>query len=234
MEPSHMASYLVRELERRMNLAGLKPRSLSIKAGLNPTAVRDILEATKSKSPKNDTLQKLAAVLACSVADLTEENPPPIPSQPPASSEEQDAPSTAMQPLPFPVDKPDVAVWASVEAGEDGAMILTSDPIDFIRRSERMQGVKGPFAFYVIGGSMSPAIRHGDQVVINPTVPPGPGDDCVFIFDNVDGTMIGLVKCLLRSTAEHWHVRQYDPPRDFTLSKKKWRRALRVAEVRRG
>src|SRR5207253_4493927 len=46
-----------------------------------------------------------------------------------------------------------VPVWASAEAGSDGAMVLVNDPIDYIRRSERMQGVKNPFAFYVIGAS---------------------------------------------------------------------------------
>ena len=39
---------------------------------------------------------------------------------------------------------------------------------------------------------------------------------------------------LLRQTADHWHVLQYDPRRDFDLPKKKWPRAHVVAEIRRG
>ena len=49
-----------------------------------------------------------------------------------------------LQPLPTPDGKPDVPVWASAEAGQAGAMVLTSEPIDYIRRSERMQGVRNP------------------------------------------------------------------------------------------
>jgi len=129
---------------------------------------------------------------------------------------------------------PDVPVWASAEAGSDGAMVLVNDPIDYIRRSERMQGVKNPFAFYVIGASMSPAIEHGDQVVVNPVVPVRPGADCVFIHEDADGAMHALVKRLLRISADHWRVRQYNPPRDFDLPKKKWGKALVITEKRYG
>lgn len=131
-------------------------------------------------------------------------------------------------------ERADVPVWASAEAGSDGAILLTSEPIDYIRRSERMQGVKNPFAFYVIGSSMSPAIEHGDQVVVNPTIPVRPGTDCVFVHDDGNGTMRALVKRLLKTAADHWRVRQYNPPRDFDLPKKKWPRALMITEKRYG
>ncbi|MBS0540983.1 MAG: LexA family transcriptional regulator [Proteobacteria bacterium] len=142
----------------------------------------------------------------------------------------------AIQPLPVLAgDRADVPVWASAEAGSgDGAMVLTSEPIDYIRRSERMQGVRNPFAFYVIGTSMSPAIEHGDQVVVNPTLPVRAGGDCVFVQDDGNGNMTALVKRLLKSTADHWRVRQFNPPKDFDLPKKKWAKALAITEKRYG
>jgi phage repressor protein C with HTH and peptisase S24 domain len=140
----------------------------------------------------------------------------------------------AIQRVEADAGRPDVPVWASAEAGQDGAMVLVNDPIDYIRRSERMQGVKNPFAFYVIGTSMSPAIEHGDQVVVNPVVPVRSGADCVFLHEDGSGTMLALVKRLLRQSAEHWRVRQFNPPRDFDLSKKKWSRALVITEKRYG
>ena len=138
------------------------------------------------------------------------------------------------EPAPAPAERPDVPVWASAEAGIDGAMVLTSGPIDFIRRSERMQGVRNPFAFYVIGSSMSPAIEHGDQVVVNPAVPVRTGADCVFVHDDGGGTMLALVKRLLRTTTDAWRVRQFNPERDFELPKKKWSRAMVITEKRYG
>lgn len=80
--------------------------------------------------------------------------------------------------VPQASGRPDLPVWAAAQAGDDGAIVLTPDPIDHIHRSERMLGVRNPFAFYVIGSSMSPAIEHGDQVVINPSIPVRVGREC--------------------------------------------------------
>lgn len=143
-------------------------------------------------------------------------------------------PRTSMSPVPTPPGRPDIPVWASAEAGSDGAMVLVNDPIDWIRRSERMQGVKAPFAFYVIGQSMSPAIEHGDQVVINPSLLPQPGKDHVFLQTQEDGTILALVKRLLRVGATAWKVRQFNPEKDFDLPKSKWSKALMITEKRVG
>ncbi len=63
--------------------------------------------------------------------------------------------------------QPDIPVWAAAQAGEDGALILVPDPVDYIFRSERMRGVRNPFAFQIVGSSMSPRPRTrrpgGDQ-----------------------------------------------------------------------
>lgn len=130
-------------------------------------------------------------------------------------------------------DRGDIPVWASVAAGdEDGTMLLTDSPIDYIRRSETMVGVANPFAFYIVGDSMLERFAQGDQAVVNPSLPLRPGDDCIFITQAADGAMFGLVKRLLRASADHWRVRQLNPRRDFDLSKKKWSRAYRIAETR--
>ena len=144
------------------------------------------------------------------------------------------APSAVMSPVPIPPGRPDIPVWASAEAGSDGAMVLVNDPIDWIRRSERMNGVKGPFAFFVIGESMSPAIEHGDQVVVNPSLLPTAGKDHVFLQTQEDGTILALVKRLLRAGATSWKVRQFNPPKDFDLPKAKWAKALMITEKRMG
>lgn len=139
------------------------------------------------------------------------------------------APPTAVTPGPVA----DIPVWASVAAGDgDGEMILTSEPIDFIRRSERTANVRDPFAFHVVGDSMLERLAQGDQVVINPAMPLLPMTDCVFIHQGEDGMIYGLVKRLVRATGDTWKVRQLNPSKDFELSRRKWARAYRVAEIR--
>jgi transcriptional regulator with XRE-family HTH domain len=152
---------------------------------------------------------------------------------PPAAVDGSPSPTRLLRESPT-AGRPDIPVWASAEAGHDGAMVLVNDPIDYIRRSERMLGVRHPFAFYVIGTSMSPAIEHGDQVVIHPGMPPQPGRDHVFLQQQPDGTMLALVKRLVRPTTTAWKVRQFNPARDFELPRSKWSKALMITEKRMG
>jgi len=58
------------ELRRRMVAQGSNQKSLARKAGLNETAVRDILKG-RSRSPRIDTLEALARALSCTVHELT-------------------------------------------------------------------------------------------------------------------------------------------------------------------
>jgi transcriptional regulator with XRE-family HTH domain len=56
-------------LTARRKEANLSARQLSAKAGLNESAVKDI-ESGKSRHPREDTIQRLAYALNCSVGDL--------------------------------------------------------------------------------------------------------------------------------------------------------------------
>jgi transcriptional regulator with XRE-family HTH domain len=62
----------VRNLRTLMEERGFNPRSLSLKAGLNATAVRDMLEG-RSRFPRYDTAQALAAALDTTPAMLMSE-----------------------------------------------------------------------------------------------------------------------------------------------------------------
>lgn len=145
------------------------------------------------------------------------------------------APTRVRQPsTPAPIlNTADIPVWASVAAGNgEGEMILTDTPIDFIRRSDHIAHAVDPFAFYIVGDSMEERFYQGDQVVVNRSLPLRPGDDCVFISQGLDGQLRGLVKRLMRSTADSWKVRQLNPRRDFDLPKRAWSKAYRIVEIR--
>ncbi len=59
----------VRNLRRLMEEQGLNPRKLSLRAGLNATAVRDMIEG-RSRFPRYDTVQALADALNTTPAFL--------------------------------------------------------------------------------------------------------------------------------------------------------------------
>lgn len=62
-------SRLVNNIEKRMRQAGFTQKSLALKAGLNETAVRDILKG-RSKDPQYSTLNAIARTLKCTIEDL--------------------------------------------------------------------------------------------------------------------------------------------------------------------
>ncbi len=75
----------------------------------------------------------------------------------------------------------------------------------------------------ITGDSMSPRIKSGDTVLVNPHIPKRAGDTCIFRrHDDDDGTVHAVVKELLHEGSELWKVRQYNPKRDFTLKKSEW------------
>lgn len=65
---------LVQNLTRLMKEKDFNQKSLALAAGLNETAVRDILKG-KSLNPRLDTLQRLAAALRCHIWDITGDAP---------------------------------------------------------------------------------------------------------------------------------------------------------------
>jgi transcriptional regulator with XRE-family HTH domain len=64
-----MIESLPQRLERLMRERGFNQKSLALKAGLNETAVRDILKG-RSRRPLHTTVMALAVALDCEVAEL--------------------------------------------------------------------------------------------------------------------------------------------------------------------
>lgn len=121
------------------------------------------------------------------------------------------------------VERADLPVYASAEGG-GGAIIITSEPIDYVRRPEPLLSVRDGYGCYVLGDSMSPAYEQGDLLLVHPGRPVRPGDDCVFVRDQSDGAQHALVKRLLRITTEKWRVRQFNPAKDFDLDRGQWQK----------
>lgn len=224
----------IKDRVRSLRPKGKTQTGLAAALGIDPSRVTEIIKG--ERQIKSSEVAPLAAYLEMTVGDVMaaiDGRPPP-----PAGTTLVELPGSGaltaspMLPVLYPPGRPDVPVWASAQAGDDGAIVLTPDPIDYIHRSDRMRGVKNPFAFYVVGTSMSPAIEHGTQVVINPSLLPLAGRDHVFIQDLPDGTMKAMVKRLVRSTERSWRVRQFNEPRDFDLSRTLWTKAYRITEKR--
>lgn len=122
--------------------------------------------------------------------------------------------------IPAPVSSPDLdlKVYASVEAGDD-TIVLSNEPVQMTRRPASLQGIISAYGVIVHGESMDPAARPGDTVLINPHLPPRPGDLCLF-FSEKDGEFRATLKEYRGQTAETWLVKRYRPrERNYSLKK---------------
>lgn len=138
---------------------------------------------------------------------------------------------SGFNPPPEILGERDLPVFASVEGG-DGALILSSEPIDHVLRPWYLKKVKDGYAVLVNGTSMEPRYEPGDMVVVNPKAARVKGKD-VILFSNAEhGVQRAIVKRYMGENAAEWFLRQFNPPEgekaDFRLFKHDWPTAVRV------
>ena len=122
----------------------------------------------------------------------------------------------------------DFPVYSAVEGGP-GEMVVSTDPIDRVPRPWVMNEVRDGYAVLVVGESMEPAFEPGDMAIINPRLPHVRNKDYIFVQgDDDNGEFRATIKRLVRHDANVWVVCQFNEPREFTLEKRLWPRALRV------
>lgn len=126
----------------------------------------------------------------------------------------------------------DLPVYGTTEAGE-GIMVMSSEPVDREDRPASLANVKGAYGAIVQGDSMSPIVRPRDVVVVNPHLPPRPGDLCVFRVQE-HGEFRSMLKEIVSNTGEAWKVRRYQPERkEFSIKKKDWPECHVVVTIHR-
>lgn len=120
---------------------------------------------------------------------------------------------------------PPLEVYSSAQGGTEGAMILSSDPVFWIPRDSRLEGIQGAYGCLVSGDSMAPAYEKDNLLLVKPGVAVNSGDDCIFLRETIDGTRYALVKRLVRYNDETWTVLQHNPSKTYGLPRKEWQKA---------
>jgi phage repressor protein C with HTH and peptisase S24 domain len=121
------------------------------------------------------------------------------------------------------VGEPDLPVFASVDAG-DGVVLVSSEPVQSVRRPDPLNTVKKGYGVIVVGESMIPVVRPGDTVLVHPHLPPKPEDVCLFIYEG-DGEFRATIKEYVGQTKDLWKVKRYHPKeQEYTLKKREWPR----------
>ena len=170
-------THLVRELQRRMALAKLSQKRLALIAGLNETAVRDIVTG-RSRHPRHDTLQKLANALDCTVVDLIDERSGP------AARTGDDADAFLIVSR-FDPDN-DLGSVASANPSNSASEVafqaswltrLTTTPVNQLAM------------LAMTGDAMEPTIHGGDSLLVDLTQW-SPGSDGIYVMRHDGGVLV--------------------------------------------
>lgn len=109
---------------------------------------------------------------------------------------------------------------------------LNGDVVDYVRRPPRLIGRNDVFAAYVQGYSVSPWREPGQLIYVESARPPRAMDYVLIELKPSNGDTMRpvLVKRLLGVTPTRVRLRQYTPPRDFEIDRRRILRIFRVLD----
>lgn len=205
-----MSKWLSHKLERRLKELGLSARAASLKAGLGPDAIRNILRG-KSANPKGRTLERLAQALDLPVTELLS----------PADSAAEETPQRAIGVKPWSdlvsngrhanTESGSIPVFATYEAG--GYLVLVrGQAIERTAPSEPVAGVGSAYAVYAPNDLLEPRCERGDLLHIHPHRPARPGKlVLVLLNQESEGGQCALLRELVSVNGQEVTLRQLNP-----------------------
>ena len=173
-----------------------------------------IVKIENGKTRKSKFFPKIAQVLELDLARID-------------PSLQADAKPANYRPPPTVFGDRDLPVYAAAEGGP-GQMVVNTDPVELVPRPWYLGNVKDGYAVLVVGDSMEPAFKAGDMAIVNPRLAYQRNTDVILVAREDEGEFVATIKHLLGWTDKEWKLRQFNPRKDFTLSRKEWPKALRV------
>lgn len=216
------------------------PQGLSLRAGLNRDAVRDILRG-KSQQASLPTLQALAKAMGGDISIFAA-----APSREEAKTSALPVPNLAVEPpnpeftgytSAFPRNVPifGTAHGADFNLEQDGVSIVIEQTemtpgeiVGYARRPPRIADNRSIYAMQVAGSSMEPKFEIGEIIYVDPKRLPSIGDYVVVqLRDDNDDVICAMVKRLARRNATTIELEQFNPQQRFSI------KMSQVAEVHR-
>jgi len=128
------------------------------------------------------------------------------------------------------VGERDLPVYGSASGGP-GQMVISYDPIEYVRRPSILLHVRGGFAMYVIGDSMNPRYYTGDMILIHPTRPPRPQDFVLVVLQNGNhdsGEFEVMVKRLIKMDESKVSLEQFNPSDSFEIPRAHVQKVMKI------
>lgn len=233
-----MAETFYERVAGRIAQLGTTDRAVSLLAtdGKNPDLVRDLSRRPNSRPRNPVTIDRLAEALETTREYLVYGRNEG--SVVPDKQTGYNAPASPPFNLPRSLPVFGTAIGAELRFDHEDPiethLIEQTEVIDWVRRPTMLEGRKDVYALYVAGSSMEPRYEPGDPVIVDPKRPPAPGDDVIVQIRACDGDEVqaALIKRLVRRTARHVELKQYNPPITFTVPLERIHAVHRVIPLR--
>ena len=190
-------------IRRGLLRSGKTQRGLAAALGIDPSGVNRMLKGERQL--RADEIERVASYLGT--------EPPTAPGQS-VYSKDVDPSHIVTGGL---VGDRDLPVYASAMGG-DGEMIVSYEPIEYVKRPSVLEGVPGGFAMFVVGDSMEPRYEPGELLLVHPKKTALPGDDVLVVkINGNDHDNEAMVKRLVRFSGSVYRLKQYNPANEFDL-----------------
>jgi phage repressor protein C with HTH and peptisase S24 domain len=202
---------------------------LSGETGISTSMLSDY---RRGKTPGSDKAVKIADALGVSVRWLvTGEDDPKVLTEvrgagPVGAEEVRDHFFGGQKLKPLPL-------YGSAIGGEFGEVdehielteLNLTEVLDYLARPTSLANDRDAYALTVVGDSMEPRFRPGEQVAVSPRSPISIGDDVIVQLraeeTDDDRVRMVLIKQLVRRTSTHVELRQYNPAHTFRVDAKR-------------
>lgn len=164
-------------VQQRLDELGISSRAASMRVTGKPDLFRPLLK-DRVKSPRSDTLEKMAEALGVSEEWILHGSTAPAATKAAAHKFLPDNRS------PHPADSVtprDVPLLGSASGSTIGKVegFQLNDPVDYVLRPPALTTAKGLYAIFVEGDSMAPQHSSGDLRFVHPHKPPQPGQSVI-------------------------------------------------------
>lgn len=114
-------------------------------------------------------------------------------------------------------------VYAAARGG-DGHVIVTFDPVEYVKMPTILESVRGGYGLLITGESMVPAYWPGDTALIHPNLPPQRDTDVVLYHTppEAKGGDEAMIKRLVGISDREWTLQQYQPSDIFKEFRADW------------
>lgn len=172
-------------------------------------------------------LQRIAQELGVSVGWLTGELDSPAPSLAKPAAPTRKSTKVAAPAIEMREEARDIPVFGTAAGSVQGAIAISGEVIDWLRRPPGLRGARDAYALYVTGVSMEPKYATGDIIFVHPHRPMRSGD--IAVIQTIEGGEVqSWLKQYMRTTETEVLARQFNPPDDVKFDRSKVQAIHRV------